>query len=964
MRTKLAVLTVALLLVLPAQVMAQGARATGIIAGEVQDADGAGLPGVSVTVEGDNLIQESLTQTTDVGGTFRFRNLRPGTYLVTVSLTGFQSVAYNVPVNVGSTSNITAMMELAGVSETVTVISETPLIDITSSALDTSYTAELLDNIPVAREFAEITNFAPGFADKGAYGAGGNHSEGSSVHRVGAATNGYRLNGVDVNEGDWGSTWVNPNVDAIAEIQIVGVGASAEYSNFTGAMVNMVTKGGTNEFHGTGSFYFQNGGMRSDNHRHPDQARGKFSYDRDISLTVGGPIVRNKALFFASAARQETKDSVVADQVWLDGGIAVEDAQQRNDRWRLHGRLDFLLSDRHTLGFMINHDPGGEFNKDLRAGSPLHVAMDTTYRTTTWLASLQSQLGDNTFTDLRFAGYSGAFLRLPLVCCDLPDYWYSGFRRITRGFLEDETNARTEVTATLTQYVDNFLGASHDVKVGIDYNDSWSAWISGYTGQGGLFTYGSYVYGSIYDVGLEANIVRSSAFIQDNASPTDNITLNLGLRYDRTNGYDQRDGQRTEFGSPWAPSGSGLITKYYNLAPRLGGTWDLAGDGRLVAHGSWGRYFEKVAIGHVSRASGGAFRAPDFAPYASYGFAIPDGFFPDNYDPNNPTPDQLLALQAATFQPENLNSLNAPQFPIPEDLHSLHTDVFNVGIEFEFVDNWVAGLDYIHKDDSNFFNYDDTIDHVFTPFEFTSPVVPGFLDTPLTQTLYQKESGQVNNVYSNDDYYKRTHDIVTLTLDRRRTGSGLNFSTSLTYQNNRGTKENGDGQSVWGRGIDQADNPNFVGHPFAESGPLRFSRAWSWKVLSNYRLPGGILAGMYFNLSSGRPWNLSIRHGSRGIPQLSNADYSTTAIEPVRSRRWDAHKQLDLRFSKSFNYGDSGRVELMLDGFNMLNAFSPTGVNGRIDRTFSDGTSRVGQPTNSGSYLPGRQFRVGVRLSF
>ena len=217
-------------------------------------------------------------------------------YIVTVSLTGFQTIAYNVPVNVGTASTVIAELELAGVAETVTVVSETPLIDIESASLTTSYGADLLENVPVAREFANMTDFAAGFADKGAYGAGGNHSEGTSVHRQGAATNGYRLNGVDINELDWGLTFVNPNVETIAEIQIVGIGASAEYSHFTGAMVNIVTKGGTNAFHGSGSYYWQNGSLRTDNSRGiVDLERGKFSYDREVAASVGGPICAQQA---------------------------------------------------------------------------------------------------------------------------------------------------------------------------------------------------------------------------------------------------------------------------------------------------------------------------------------------------------------------------------------------------------------------------------------------------------------------------------------------------------------------------------------------------------------------------------------------------------------------------------------------------------------------------------------------
>ena len=724
-------------------------------------------------------------------------------------------------------------------------------------------------------------------------------------------------------------------------------------------MINVITKGGTNEFHGTGSFYFQNGSLRSDNSRGiVDLERGKFSYDRDFSVTIGGPIVRNKALFFAGASRQETLDSIVGDQIWIDGGISVEDAQQGNDRWTLHSRVDYLLNDSNTLGFMINHDPGRESNKDLRPGSPIAVGMDADYGSTTMLVSWQSQFGANTFTDLRLSSNKADFLRLPFVCCDLPDYWYGGSRRITRGFLEDEDNGRKEITASVTQYVDNFLGVAHDIKIGGAYNDSWSTWIAGYTGLGGLFTYGSYVYGSVYDFGLEGQLVATAGFIQDNVTATDDITLNLGLRLDNVNGHERLDGKST---------GAEPAVTFNNLAPRLGGTWDLSGDGRAVAHGSWGRFFEKMTVGFISGASGTGYSDP-YQPYSSYFFLIPDGFFPDDYDPWSPTDAQLYALQDAVFQPENQTSVSAAIFPLDPNLESLHTDVWNVGFEYEFVDNWVAGIDYIHKDDSNMFRHRDSIEHSYTPFEYTAPdvtladgtVVPG-----LTQTLYEKDDGRWSPIRSNDDFYKRTHDIVTLTLDRRRTGSGLNFSTSLVYSNNRGTFNNNDGSSVWGGGVDAANNPNFKGHPFTDSGPLGFSRKWTWKVLGNYRLPGDILAGVFWNLSSGRPWNLTVRHGRRGIPQLSNARYTSTNIEPVRSRTWDMHKQLDLRLSKSFNMGSDGRLELMVDGFNMLNDFSPTNVEKRIDRTFAiNGGSALGSPRQSSHLLPGRQFRLGARLSF
>ena len=112
MRSALAVMAVVMVLIFPAELMAQGARTTGIIAGEVRDVDGGALPGATATIEGGNLIQESLSQVSDVAGVFRFRNLRPGSYIVTVALTGFQTMAYNVPVSVGATSAVLAELRL------------------------------------------------------------------------------------------------------------------------------------------------------------------------------------------------------------------------------------------------------------------------------------------------------------------------------------------------------------------------------------------------------------------------------------------------------------------------------------------------------------------------------------------------------------------------------------------------------------------------------------------------------------------------------------------------------------------------------------------------------------------------------------------------------------------------------------------------------------------------------------
>ena len=586
----------------------QGEQTQGEVSGTVVDSDGGALPGVTVTLEGENLIQASLTITTDAAGTFRVRNLRPGLYTATLTLSGFQTVAQELRVSVGTTASASITMSLAGVEETVIVTSETPLIQQEESALTSSFAEDAIQNTPVAREFTVVTNWTAGFSDKGAYGVCGNQSESESVHRVGAASNMYKLNGVDVTEPTWGSTWTNPSLDTIAEIQVVGVGASAEHGNFSGAAVNTVTKGGTNEFHGTGAYYFQNASLRSDNTPDIlDLKRGDYPYDHDANFSFGGPIVQRKMLFFANAGWQSQKlHRNISDAVLDFVGNDPEDYFETNERWRLHGRLDFLLNDKNTFGAMINRDPGSQTNIKIRnaAWGP-DTGRDTTYGTTTWLVSWQSQPGDDTYVDLRYSGYRGLYEEDPEGCCDIPPVQDSvtGIRYGTSGFDQNEYNGRWEARGTVTQYVDEFLGGSHDIKVGFEYNDTWSLWDARYTGfeSGragwiGIYPYGAYGYAYLYtyDAHTAVQLQRPGGFIQDDVTVSDRVNLNLGLRLDAPKVYDTYNAR--DFPQSYCCTGAPVRDKvaegsFSNLGPRVGINIDVTGDGNAVFHASYGRYY-------------------------------------------------------------------------------------------------------------------------------------------------------------------------------------------------------------------------------------------------------------------------------------------------------------------------------------------------------------------------------------
>ena len=227
---------------------------SGEVVGTVESDDGTILPGATVKLAGETLIQREITQTTDERGSFRFLNVNPGSYTVTVTMDGFGAREVTVNVNVGRTSTIDVVLPLARTAEEVMVRGEAPLIDKTTPQFQTNYTAKELAQIPSSRNYIDVVDTAPGLDNRMAFGAGGN-VDGYDRFGFGAATNQYQINGVSTSNLQFGNTWVNPNYDTIQEVQIVGPGASAEYSEFTGAVVNVVTKTGTNEFHGGFTVY-------------------------------------------------------------------------------------------------------------------------------------------------------------------------------------------------------------------------------------------------------------------------------------------------------------------------------------------------------------------------------------------------------------------------------------------------------------------------------------------------------------------------------------------------------------------------------------------------------------------------------------------------------------------------------------------------------------------------------------
>ena len=240
MRRMLAVC--ALLFLVAAPAWAQ--RTTGAISGTVKDTSGAVLPGVTITVTGPNIVGAQ-TSTTNGEGFYRFLNLPPGEYQVAFTMSGFKGVTRRgVRVGVGSTIEESPSLEMSQLQESVDVVAETSVVDTTSNEVGTNYDRNWVENAPLRRSsFFDLVAGAPGSLQ------GGDGSARTMVYGSSYDENSFQVDGVDITDNYFNEALAEPNVDAIEEVEVLSLGAPAEYGNLTGAVYNIVTRQGTNEFH-------------------------------------------------------------------------------------------------------------------------------------------------------------------------------------------------------------------------------------------------------------------------------------------------------------------------------------------------------------------------------------------------------------------------------------------------------------------------------------------------------------------------------------------------------------------------------------------------------------------------------------------------------------------------------------------------------------------------------------------
>jgi hypothetical protein len=342
---------------------AQDIQTKGTIGGIVTDSNGGILPNAKVTVEGQ---QANATTQTNDQGVYKVDNLLPGTYTVTVEQAGFKkSVSKGVIVYVGREATINPKLEAGNISEIVTV-TDTGGIDQASSAVNQNLSDQLFSNIPVARGVVGLFYIAPGTTDS----LGGGRAN-PSIAGGSALDNLYIADGVNITDSafgglgtfsrSYGSLGTGINTSFIKEVQVKTGGFEPQYGQSTGGIVNIITKSGTNDFHGA-LYGFARPKAFEATRKQPDDFRvglgGKLLHQEnyDVGLDAGGPLVKDKLFFFGSFNPSVTRDIVRGAS---NSGLftLLGDHARRTRTYNYAAKVDYNINQNHSLNFSLFGDP-------------------------------------------------------------------------------------------------------------------------------------------------------------------------------------------------------------------------------------------------------------------------------------------------------------------------------------------------------------------------------------------------------------------------------------------------------------------------------------------------------------------------------------------------------------------------------------------------------------------------------
>ena len=910
-------------------------QTTGNITGRIVDAQGAAVPGVTVTVK-NTQTGFSRSDVSDAEGVYRLNALPVGTYDMSAELQGFGRLDNkDLVVNVGQSLDIPLTMKVASVQENVTVTGESPLIETRSSSVGGVVDVARIENLPLnGRQFANLAATIPGVGL-------GFHSDPTKSSQFSPQINGgngrnvnYQIDGGDNNDDTVGGLLQNFPLEAIQEFNFITQRFKAEYGRSNGGVMNIVTKSGTNEVKGSFFTLFRDKSLNAQTFSEKISNTDKQDYRRyQYGGSFGGPIVQNKAHYFVAVERtqQDTKQAVNTLGLFpeQDGVYPIpvrETLLTAKGTWTVNP--EHYLSVRY--GRNSNTQPYGAGLRAAPTGwAPSENKFNSINANHNWVLG-GSKLNEFIFQYADFRNF------IPLSSSDpwliFPNGVTAGANPNTPQITEQK---KWQFRDDFTWGVTGMGGLGHDFKAGVNWIHEPRLYATFNGGNEPQITL------TADDLNAPAQLVTFNGgaanvnipfdqyglYIQDDWRVGNKLTVNLGLRYDLVDGMPidqstnpnflafQAAGQAGLFQSfPWLESfGQSPQNDKDNIQPRVGFAYDLRGDGRDVLRGGWGVYQD---FGYTN--SNGLFAAidaagghgPVFTVNDSAGIRRADGEFYRASDP--------LSTIA------HLNEVDPALTPlfgqvISPRLEQPYTRQTNLGWAHQLDNDTALTVDFVRvegRDINVRFRANTLVDGVrrLTPFGIRPNTIAFRAAVSEGEGLYQ---GMILGL-------------------RRRMSHGLDFSASYTL---------GKAESIIGTANDELDANNIqdAANPTADVnyGPTTRTDSRHRVTLSAVvRMPWGIQVSPFFIYRSALPLltfegqDLNADSNTNDITSLAyrytglNDDGTATFEEngdckTVNCSRRAPFSQFNLRVSKGFRLFGTARIEAIGEVFNLFNAKNP-----------------------------------------
>ena len=938
---------------------------SGSISGAVRDAQGGVLPGATLTLAGSGPGQ---TFVTGEDGQFRFLNVPPGTYTLTATLQGFQTVVREgVVVLVGQAVALPLTLNLATVQETVTVTGDSPIVDTKNMGTSTNFSQDELARVPNSRDPWALLRTVPGVSLDRVNIAGNETGQQSAFvskgGRQGDAV--WTMDGVPIT--DMATAGASPtyfDYDAFDEIQI-STGGNDIRQPTGGVGLNFVVKRGTNQLRGTARGYYTGEGIEATNV--PDEllARGVTAETADhnqqitdVGADVGGPLLKEKLFFWGSIGQQDIR--------------LYRQSARGTDRTILktyNAKVNWQATSKDMVNFLFfNGDkikngraPGNALFEPTSArwdqgnfytDNPLHGL---------WKLEDNRVMSSNWFLSGKYAYYNTGFT-LASIGPFTDQMGISPLRGQTFGSTDGNFFTRPQHTVNVdSNYFKTFGDSTHDFKFGVGWRrtDIFSQNI--YPGNGVVAYENSATdfRARVYREGAGTNRAQYLNFYVGDTVSFGRLTLDLGLRYDRQGGKALPS--ETASNSAFANLVPGIQFSGYeapytwnNISPRVGMTYALDEGNKTILRASFSRNAGQLTsvntyIGHANPSSA--------AGWVEYPWVDSNG---DHLAQTGEVQVNLPLLTSGngfdTANPTSVSSANRidPDFKAPTSMG------FIVGFDRELIPNLALQLNY---------TYGRVTNHPMTPFvgvttadwAAVAPLVGTTSDgVAFNIPLFEPNAAKVGAVgggrlLTNFDGYSTTFNGVEVAINKRmsnkwqmRLATAYNnprehYEDGMVPVSERGSPTRSDIFPLQDGGL---QSPRSAG---SGSGDVFVNQRWSFNVNGAYQLPYDIeVAGNLFGKQGTPfPYYRNVALGREGTTRI-------LLNEQLDSKRFENLWNLDLRAAKNFRFGRSS-LQVIADLFNVMNS------NTEITRERNAGSTNF---LVLGSNLSPRIARFGVRVNF